>query len=81
MDENLSVEDQWLDIILSRFEKEGCVVLLCCRENDNAEHIIYQTPRGQLQHVLFRYNGLLEEPTVIVTEKLVMLSPPSRATS
>lgn len=76
----LSVEDQWLDIILSRFEKEGCVVLLCCREDTNAEHIIYQTPRGQLQHVLFRYNGL-QEPSVIVTEKLVMLSPPSRAIS
>ena len=80
MDESMSMEDQWLDIILSRFEKEGCHVVSCLRENDIGEHIIYQTPRGQLQHVLFRYNGL-QEPTVIVTEKLVMLSPPSRASS
>lgn len=81
MDETLSMEDQWLDIILGRFEKEGCVVLLCCREDETiGEHIIYQTKRGQLQHVLFKYNGL-QEPSVIVTEKLVMLSPPSRALS
>jgi hypothetical protein len=78
MDETLSLEDQWLDILLSRFTDQGCHVSCCLREGEGgaaSEHIIYQLPNGRLQHCLFKYNGL-QEPTLVINERLFMMCPP-----
>ena len=74
----LSIEEKWTDVLLGRFENMGCYVISSFQEGDapdSGQHIIYQTPNGQLRHTIFRFQGLAE-PKLLLDTPLMMIRPP-----